>query len=311
MRFRRDYYYTRSGTVTPRTRKRLFPYMFLLPTLVLMVVFIYLPIVQNIVFSLYRWSAFSTNWDFIGIGNYTRAFSDPIVFKALGNNIWYALISVAVQVIFALVLAAIIESRIIARFAGNVFRTALFLPSVLSITVVGVTWQLMYNPAIGLINQFLTASGLGFLKHIWLGEEGTAIFAIIGVSQWQWTGYIMILFIVAIQAIPQELYEAARIDGANGLQQFLNVTVPGVRETILVMSTITVIGAFRVFDIVYVMTAGGPNRASEVLGNYMFRSGFRNDEMGYASAIATILFFLTFALSFIQLRIGRSGKEVG
>lgn len=294
-----------------RMRKHLFPYMFLLPTLVLMAVFIYLPIVQNVVFSLYRWSAFSINWDFVGIENYTRALNDSLVFKSLGNNVWYAVISVAVQVVFGLCLAAIIESKIISRFAGNIFRTAFFLPSVLSISVVGITWQMMYSPVIGLINQLLTAIGLGYLKQPWLGQESTAIFAIITVSQWQWTGYIMILFIVAIQAIPHELYEAARIDGANGFQQFLNVTVPGVRETFLVTSTITIIGAFRVFDIVYVMTAGGPNRASEVLGNYMYRSGFRNDEMGYASTLATILFVLTFTLSIIQLRIGRTGKEAG
>jgi raffinose/stachyose/melibiose transport system permease protein len=297
--------------VTHRMRKHLFPYLFLLPTLVLMIIFIYLPIVQNVIFSLYRWSAFSIDWSFVGIENYTRALSDPLVFRSLGNNVWYAVISVAVQVVFALCLAAIIESKLISRFAGNLFRTALFLPSVLSISVVGITWQLMYSPVIGLINQLLTVIGLGGLKHAWLGEEGTAIFAIIGVSQWQWTGYIMILFIVAIQAIPQELYEAAHIDGANGFRQFLHITVPGVRETFLVTSTITIIGAFRVFDIVYVMTSGGPNRASEVLGNYMYRSGFRNDEMGYASALATILFILTFALSIVQLRVGRTGKETG
>lgn len=294
-----------------RLRKHLFPYMFLLPTLVLMAVFVYLPIIQNAIFSLYRWSAFSTEWDFVNLGNYARALGDSLVYKSLVNNFWYAVISVAFQVVFGLVLAAIIESRLISRFSGNIFRTAFFLPSVLSISVVGITWQLMYSPIIGLINQMLTMTGLGALKHAWLGEEGTAIFAIIGVSQWQWTGYIMILFIVAIQAIPRELYEAARIDGANGVQQFLRITVPSVRETFLVTSTITIIGAFRVFDIVWVMTGGGPNHASEVLGNYMYRSGFRNDEMGYASALGTIIFILTFVLSIIQLRIGRTGKEAG
>ena len=120
----------------------------------------------------------------------------------------------------------------------------------------------------------------------------------------------MILFIVAIQAIPEELYEAARIDGANRIQQFFRITVPLVRETTLVWTTITVIGAFKVFDIVWVMTAGGPNHASEVLGNYLYRVGFRNDEMGYAAAIASLLFIITFLLTFIQLRIGRSGEEV-
>jgi raffinose/stachyose/melibiose transport system permease protein len=148
------------------------------------------------------------------------------------------------------------------------------------------------------------------MTHTWLGEEDTAMYAVIMVSQWQWVGYVMILFLVAIQAIPEELFESARIDGASGWQQFFHITVPMVRETTLVMTTITVIGAFKVFDIVWVMTAGGPNHASEVLGNYLYRVGFRNDEMGYASALASLLFVITFALTFVQLRLGRSGKEV-
>jgi raffinose/stachyose/melibiose transport system permease protein len=181
---------------------------------------------------------------------------------------------------------------------------------VLAITVVGITWQLIYRPDTGLLNQFLEGVGLGFLKRTWLGDEGTAIYSVIAVSQWQWVGYVMILFIVAIQAIPEELYESARIDGANLVSQFIHITVPLVRETTLVMTTITVIGAFKVFDIVWVMTAGGPNHASEVLGNYLYRVAFRNDEMGYAAAIASLLFIITFLLTFVQLRLGRSGEEV-
>ncbi len=221
----------------------------------------------------------------------------------------YALISVVFQVGLSLVLAAILESKIIRPRWGATFRNTLFLPSVLAVTVVGLTWQLIFSPNSGLLNQVLRGIGLDSLTHAWLGEESTAIFSIIGVSQWQWVGYCMILFIVAIQAIPEELYEAARIDGASGIQQFFNITVPMVRETILVLTTITIIGGFKVFDIVWVMTAGGPNNSSNTLGGYLYRVGFRNDEMGYASALATLLFLITFALTFIQLRIGRTGKE--
>jgi raffinose/stachyose/melibiose transport system permease protein len=292
-----------------RVRRFLVPYLFLLPALIFMVIFIYQPVVQSFRFSLYNWSAFSTDWDYIGFDNYTRVFKDDIFYKSLENNFWYAVISVACQVCFGLVLAALIESNILGRFPGLFFRTVLFLPSVLAITIIGVMWQLMYNPSVGLINQALTQVGLESYKHTWLGEEGTAIFAIIGVSQWQWTGYIMILFIVAIQAVPKDLYEAARIDGANGIQQFFHITVPGVHQTFLVMVTITVIGAMQVFDIVWVMTAGGPNHASETLGNYLYRVGFRNDEMGYASALATVMFVITFILSFVQIRLGRGTAQ--
>ncbi len=295
----------------PWYKKYLFPYLFLLPALAIMVVFIYQPVVQNFRFSLYSWSAIERveDWRYVGFDNYSRVFGDDIFYTSIVNNFWYAVISVAFQVCFSLVLAAMLESKLMPRFVSAFFRTVLFLPSILAITIVGITWQLMYNPLTGLINQALTQIGLETWTRTWLGDESTAIFAIIGVSQWQWTGYIMILFIVAIQAISEDLYEAARIDGANGIQQFLHITVPGVRQTFLVMTTITVIGAFRVFDIVWVMTAGGPNHASEVLGNYLYRVGFRNDEMGYASALATVIFVITFVLSFLQLKLGGGIEE--
>lgn len=292
-------------------KKILTPLLFMLPAIVIMLVFIYIPVVQNFNFSLYRWSAINPNWEFIGLENYQRILGDELFWKSIVNNTWYAVISVAVQVFFALVLAALIESKLMGRRAGSFFRSSLFLPAVLTVTIVGVTWQMLLRPDIGLINQVLDAVGLDFLSRAWLGEEGTALFTIIGVSQWQWTGYIMILFIVAIQAIPYELYEAAIIDGASGIQQFFNITVPGVRETTLVMVTITLVGAFKVFDIVWVMTAGGPNHASEVLGSYLYRTGFRNDEMGYASALASVLFVITFTLAIIQNRVGNRGRETG
>jgi raffinose/stachyose/melibiose transport system permease protein len=290
--------------------RRLTPYLFLLPALAIMLVFMYLPILENFYYSLFRWSSIDPRLFYVGLDNYKRILNDPIVILSLRNNVLYALISVFFQVFIALVLAAILESGIIRPRCGTVFRNILFLPSVLAVTVVGLTWQLIYRPDTGLLNQLLEAIGLSSLKTAWLGNEKTAIYAIIAVSQWQWVGYVMILFIVAIQAIPEELYEAARIDGANRIQQFFRITVPLVRETTLVWTTITVIGAFKVFDIVWVMTAGGPNHASEVLGNYLYRVGFRNDEMGYAAAIASLLFIITFLLTFIQLRIGRSGEEV-
>ncbi|MBK6645739.1 MAG: sugar ABC transporter permease [Anaerolineales bacterium] len=288
---------------------QLTPYYFLLPSLILMSVFIYLPVVENFYYSLFRWSAIDTTLNYIGFENYTRIFTDDLVGLSLFNNTLYAVISVIFQVFIALVLAAMLEAHLVRPFFGTLFRNILFLPSVLAISVVGVTWQLIYRPDTGLINQVLRAVGLDTLTRTWLGEEGTAIYSIIAVSQWQWVGYCMILFIVAIQAIPEELFESARIDGANAVQQFFRITVPLVRETTLVMTTITVIGAFKVFDIIWVMTAGGPNHASEVLGNYLYRVAFRNDEMGYAAALATLLFVITFLLTFIQLWLGRTGKE--
>lgn len=285
------------------------PYLFLLPAIVVMSIFVYLPIIESFYYSLFRWSAIDPRLHFVGLDNYIRLFSDKLVWWSLRNNVLYAAISVFFQVFIALILAYLLESKIIRPYWSTVFRNILFLPSVLAVTVVGITWTLIYRPDTGLINQFLRLIGLDSLTHTWLGEEGTSIFAVIGVSQWQWVGYCMVLFIVAIQSIPDELFESARIDGANTWQQFWRIAVPLVRETVLVLTTITVIGGFKVFDIVYAMTGGGPNHASDVLGNYLYRVGFRNDEMGYSAAIAGLLFIITFALTFVQLRIGRTGEE--
>ncbi len=291
-------------------KKQLTPYLLMLPAIVIMLVFVYLPVVQNLYLSLFRWSSIDPVMKFIDIQNYLRIFDDKLVGVSLKNNVLYAGISVIFQVGLSLVLAAILEAKIIKPSISNAFRNTLFMPAVLAITVVGITFQLIYSPNSGLINQLLNAVGLESLTHAWLGEETTAIYSIIAVSQWQWVGYDMILFVVAIQAIPEEMYEAASIDGASFWQKFSSITVPMVKETILVLTTITVIGGFKVFDIIWVMTAGGPNNSTQTLGSYLYRIGFRNDEMGYASALATLLFAITLVLTIIQLRLGNTGSEV-
>lgn len=294
----------------PRLQKQLTPYILMLPAVLIMLIFVYLPVAQNFYLSFFRWSSIDPAMKFIDIQNYTRIFSDKIVATGLRNNVLYSVISVVFQVGLSLILAAILEAKIIKPSLSNLFRNTLFMPAVLAITVVGITWQLIYSPNSGLLNQLLRAVNLDSLTHAWLGEETTAIYAIIAVSQWQWVGYDMILFVVAIKAIPEEMYEAASIDGATFWQKFWNITVPMVRETILVLTTITIIGGFKVFDIIWVMTAGGPNNSSQTLGSYLYRVGFRNDEMGYASALATLLFVITLILTIIQLRVGKTGSEV-
>lgn len=291
-------------------KQRFVPYLLLIPAVLIMLIFVYIPVIQSFYYSLFRWNSIDPNMRWIGLDNFTRILRDPIVSKSLWNNLLYALISVVFQVFIALVLAALIESTLMRRSASNKFRTILFLPSVLAVSVVGITWQLIYSPLAGVLNQFLEGIGLEVLTRAWLGEESTSMLAVIAVSQWQWVGYSMVLFIVAIQAVPVELYEAAEIDGASGIQKFFKITAPMVRETTLLLTIITVIGGFKVFDIVWIMTGGGPNNASSTLGLYLYRVGFRNDEMGYASSLATLLFIITFILTIIQLKVGKTGKEV-
>ncbi|QRG68872.1 carbohydrate ABC transporter permease [Brevibacillus choshinensis] len=282
---------------------------FILPALLLIVLFVFLPILFNLYYSMFRWSAFERNGVFVGLDYYVKLFQDPIFYTALKNNSLYAVISLLFQVGGGLVIAAILEEKVIRRWQP-LFRTVFFLPAVISISVVGLMWQLLYNPEIGLINGALKAIGQTQWMHSWLGDSKTAIYAVVAVSQWQYTGYMTMLFLIAMHKIPGELYEAAMIDGANRLRTFFHITIPQLREMILVGSMITVIGAFKVFDEVYVMTFGGPGRSTEVLGTMLYRAAFRNDEMGYASTIGTAIFVITLGLSLLQMRLAKTGQEV-
>lgn len=290
-----------------RLLRRAEVYVLLLPMLLLMAVFVYLPILANIRFSFYRWSSLSPVWTYVGGANYARLFGDPLFWSALQHNLVYALVSLLVQVGFGLVLAALLEAPLFSRRLSGFFRVALFVPSILPITVIGLLWQLIYQPGFGLLNALLEAVGLGGLARAWLGEEGSALLSVVAVSQWQWTGYIAVLFVVAIRAIPRELYEAAEIDGAGLVRQFFAITVPSVRQTTFVMVMITIFGAIKVFDIVWVMTGGGPNDSSHTLGTYMYRSAFQADAVGYGAAVAVVMLALSAVFGLLNLWVRREG----
>jgi raffinose/stachyose/melibiose transport system permease protein len=277
------------------------------PAVLLLVVFVYYPVIENLRLSLFRWSPFSKE-AFVGLDNYVAMAADPVFWSSLFNNVAYAVVSVVCQVFGGLVLAAVLEELVRGRLKG-LFRTVYFIPAVLSLTVTGLLFTFIYNPQIGLVNGFLDLAGLGALKHSWLGESATAIWSIIAMSQWQSVGYVMVLFIVAMQRIPRELYEAAYIDGATRVQAFRRITVPLVREMTLLATIITIAGAFLVMNEVWVMTAGGPNNSSHTLASWMYKSAFFNDQMGYAAALAVVIFVITLAASVVQLFINR-GKTV-
>ncbi|MFT4413729.1 carbohydrate ABC transporter permease [Fredinandcohnia humi] len=283
--------------------------LYILRALLIVVLMVFLPIVLNLYNSLFRWNSFDVGRTFVGLDYYVRLFKDPIFYTALKNNVLYAVISLIFQVGLGIIVAAILEDKLIRRFQPF-FRTVFFIPSVISIAVVGLMWQLLYNPEVGLVNGALHAIGLSEWTHSWLGDSTTAIYAVVAVSQWQYTGYMAMLFLIAMQKIPYEYYEAAMIDGASKIKTFFHITLPQIKEMILVGSVITVIGAFKVFDEVYVMTFGGPGRSTEVLGTMLYRAAFRNDEMGYASTIGTVIFVITLTLSLVQMKLGKTGKEV-
>jgi raffinose/stachyose/melibiose transport system permease protein len=272
-------------------------------------VFVYYPLVQNVVYSFFRFSAFSPGKVFVGLENYRMLLKDSVVLTALRNNVRYAVVSVIVQVCWGLVLAAVLEDKALRR-VSPFFRTTFFLPVVISISVICLLFGFIYSPIDGILNNFLTLVGLGSWARPWLGSGKTAIWATIAVSQWQSVGYVMMLFIVAIQKIPEELYEAAEIDGAGKLRRFFVITLPQVKEMFFVTSVITVTGSFLVFNEPYILTkGGGPGTSSMTLAVHMYQSGFFKDMMGYASTIAVVIFLISAALSVVQLKAFKSGED--
>lgn len=289
------------------SRKRFIPYLFLAPALIFLL-FVYIPIIENVFFSLFEWSSFQPEKTFIGLKNYIDLFHDPVFFTALRNNVLYAVISLIFQVGGGLILAAVLEDKLLRKWSPF-FRTVFFLPVVISMTVIALLFDFIYNPEIGLLNQLLEAVGLDELTRAWLGDENTAMLSVIFVSQWQSVGYIAMLYIVSIQSIPAELYESAQLDGAGKIQQFFHITVPQTKEMSFVAVVMTLTGAFTVFNEPYILTGGGPGNASEVLSTFLYKSAFTKDMMGYASAIATVVLLLTLALSLIQMKFFKTGKE--
>lgn len=296
--------------MTKRQLKTTFePLLFVLPCIILLGLFMYYPLIQNFIYSFFRFSAFSSSKVFIGFQNYAHLLKDDIVMTALRNNLRYAIVSVIFQVCFGLVLAAILEDRAFRR-VSPLFRTMFFIPVTISISVICLLFGFIYRPMDGLLNQFLSLVGLDSLTRPWLGSAKTAIWATIAVSQWQSVGYVMMLFIVAIQKIPEELYEAAEIDGANKIQRFFVITLPQVKEMFFVTTLITVTGSVMVFNEPYILTqGGGPGTSSITIAVHMYQSGFFKDMMGYASTLAVVIFLISLALGIVQLLAFKSGED--
>jgi raffinose/stachyose/melibiose transport system permease protein len=292
------------GSVGESRLRRWRTWAWVLPAVVLLLVFVYYPVVENVRLSFFSWDAFSPDPEFVGLENYRTAADDPVFWRALVNNTAYAVVSLVFQVGGSLVLAAVLEEFVGRRLRG-VLRTIYFVPAAMSITVVGILFSFLYNPQFGLVNRALAAVGLDGLQAAWLGQESTAIWSVIAMSQWQSIGYSAVLFVVAMQRIPREYYEAARIDGAGRIRSFTTITVPMVREMTTLLVILTISGAFLVFNEVMVMTAGGPNNSSQVLGTWLYRQAFFQDDMGYAATVATVIFVVTFAIAAVQITVTR------
>ena len=282
-----------------KNRKSIVLYLF--PALSMVIVILYLPIFINLYESFFKWGAMSTNHTFVGLDNYLKLFKDDVFYIALKNNMIFMVMSVVCQIGLSLIIASVLESKFMRKTQGF-FRTVYFIPSLLMVTVVGITCKMIVSPSIGVMNPLLERLGFDVSNLDLLGSASTATYTIAAMSQWQYIGYTVILFIVAIQSIPEDLYEAADIDGAGAIKKFFYITLPAVKDTILINTIITVTGSIREYDEVFVTTNGGPGHATETLATYLYKVGFRNDQMGYASAIAFFIFIVTFVFGLLQMK---------
>ena len=244
--------------------------LYMFPAILMIVVLLYLPIFINLYESFFSWGAMSSSHKFVGIGNYIKMFKDEVFYTALKNNMIFMIMSVIFQIGLSLIIANTLESKFM-RKTQNIFQSIYFIPSLLMVTVVGIAFKMICSPSIGIMNPLLELIGINTENIDLLGNAGSATFSIAAMSQWQYIGYTVVLFVVAIQNIPADLYEAADIDGASALKKFFYITLPEIKDTILINMIITITGSIREYDEVFVTTNGGPGYASETLATYLFR----------------------------------------
>ena len=298
----------RVGAARPRRAPlRWGPLLMVLPALAVFAVFLAVPMAQTVWGSLFSFSLADPTRRFVGAGNYAEMLGDSVFWRGLVNNLVILAGSVVVQVGGGLVLAWLLD-RGVRRFRG-LFRTLLFVPMTMSVVAVGLLWQFVYYPAVGLLPRTMEAVGLAAPALGFLGDPTLVTLSILAVTCWQYTGFVMVILLSGMQAVPDSLFEAARLDGATEWQVFTRVVVPSIRPVVVVAVLLTMVGAFKVFDHVYVLTGGGPANASQVLGTYLYQNAFTLDRMGYACAIAVVLLVVTFALGVAQLRVGGQTGE--
>lgn len=278
-----------------RNRERLVLAAFLLPALALIAVFLLYPIAQSIQLSFFRWDGVNPVRTFVGWGNWERLLDDPIFWRALRNNVLLVVSSIAIQLPIAMALAVVLDR--VGRRLARVLRVLYFLPLLLSTVAVGILFRNIYDPAFGMLNAVLELVGLEGLTQAWLGQPSTALPAVIAVVIWQFVPFYMILFAAGLADLPDELHDAASVDGATQTQYFFRIALPQLKPLVGVAVVLSLIGSLKFFDVVWVMTGGGPVNATELMATYMFSKAFRTSEVGYGATIAAALFLTVLVAS--------------
>ena len=277
--------------------KKWTPFFFLVVPLVFYGIWVIWPIFYTFFLSFTNWDGIST-YSLVGFKNYVRLFKDSYFLLSLMNNIKWLLSFVFISVPIGLLVAILLDQKL----PGNkIYKTLMYLPMTLSFVVIGEIWSWLLEPKYGAINTFLRAIGLSSLAKAWLSDPHVVTYALIMAASWRQITYTMVIFLAGLKNVPKELVEAAYVDGASPLQRFFYVIIPMLRPAIVISITVSVIDSLRAFDIIYVLTRGGPFYSSSVMANYMYIQAFHNYRMGYGSAIAVVQFFITFAFILIYM----------
>jgi raffinose/stachyose/melibiose transport system permease protein len=284
---------TASGRSRDRgaTRKRLEIALFAGPALVVFLTFVILPVVLAAVYSLYNWNGLGPLERFIGIDNYVRALNDPVFLRAIGNNFFVLGASLLIQGPLAIGIALLLSRKLRGR---TVFRALIFVPYVLAEVIAGLSWKLLLSPRGG-VNALLEAIGLGDLTQPWLANPDIALWVMFGILSWKYLGFAILLMLAGLQGVPEELHEAAAIDGANWWQIQWRITLPLLGPTIRIWAFLSMIGSLQLFDMVWVTTKGGPVGSTNMMAVYMLQNG--QGAPGYGSSIAVILFVISLAVA--------------
>ncbi len=278
-------------------------YLFIFPALLFFCIYILYPILFVLWGSVFSWTNLR-NMEFVGFNNFAAIIKDRNIIKIIRNSILWILITIPIQACIGFFLAYLIEERL--KRGKGFFRTVFFLPVATSVSVVAIIWGKMYLPYNGLFQTILSSMGMSVTVNV-LGDPKASIYGIIFTNVWEWTGWSMIMYVAGISQIPEELKEAAKIDGAGRWKEIKHIFLPALAPTHKSLLMLGIIGSLQTFALVYTMTNGGPNYASEMPGTYLFKMGFTNQQMGYASALSVVFLLFALVLTMVQIKFLGSG----
>lgn len=279
------------------------PYLFILPAFLIHACMVAAPSLSTLVMSMYDWNGLG-DAKYIGLDNFREIVRDPIVKLALTHNVQWLLVFITVPLILGFSIAIIVSQL---KRGQMFFRTVYFVPYVISAAVAGRIWTAYMNPYYGLNQIFASVGWTDLAKMQWLGNPKIALFSVAFVDNWHWWGFIMVLFLGALQQVEPALYEAARVDGANRWQELLHVSIPGIRPTIAFVLIMTIMWSFLTFDYVYVMTNGGPANSTEIMATYIYKNAFSKYRAGYANALCVVQSAICILLYFFQKWVSKKG----